>query len=478
MKKRFRKLLALTVSLVLVVSGCVVFAENTIDEVTPAEKIENIVESIEFFSRYDSVNAASLYKSALDEVVNNNPELYEAALKAMLSSIDENSVYYNETEAKKLFEELNDEITGIGVNVIAGDGDIIVTQPIPESPAYKAGIKAGDIIIGADNVDLRGMDFDTAINYIRGEVGTKVRIKILRSGIPEPLEFLIAREKVLSSPLDYEVVEKNGKKIMVITLYSFTDTSFEHFKEALNKADAEKITNIIIDLRNNGGGYLEQAIEIANLFLPKDALITTEEHKYEIFNRRYFADGSGKKYNTVVLINGISASASEVLTAALSENGVARVIGEKSYGKGTVQTIVGAPDNAVLKYTTAFYTTPKGNNIHEIGITPDIKVENSTTPVDMSEFNEFTLSRVYKIGEVNEEIKNAKKMLEKLGVFLGEINDVYDENLKIAVTTYQKIQGLFPYGVLDITTQHNLYETLRMSEVVVDDQMEMAINMF
>ncbi len=469
-----KRILSWLVVLALTLSACPVFAEES----SLMENIESIAENIEIFTRYEEIDKESLYKSALAEVMEKNPELYESVLRAMLSSIDENSAYFNEEESKKFFESLNDEVTGIGVNVISNDGNIIVTQPIPGSPAEKAGIRAGDIIIGADDIDLRGMDFDFALEYVRGPVGTTVNVKVIRSGVKEPITFPIVRTEVVSNPIDLEIVDEDNKKIAIITIYSFTDTAYEHFAEALKKADGEGISNIIIDLRNNGGGYLDQAVNIANLFLPKDALITKEDHKLDIFDKEYRADGNGGKYRVAMLINGMSASASEVLTAALSENGAARVYGEKSFGKGTVQTLIELPQNAVMKYTTAFYTTPLGNNIHGVGIVPDVEVKNSKKAVDMTEFDFFELKKVYRIGDKDREIENAKRMLERFGIFVGEINDIYDENLKIAVTTYQRVQGLYPYGVLDITTQHNLYETLRNSEIEVDDQLAAAKKWF
>lgn len=445
---------------------------------TAGENLQKIVKNLEVYVRYEDVDRASLYESAALEMLKQNPELYEAALKAMLSSIDENSVYYTEEESKKLFDKLSDEVVGIGVNVLSSGGNIIVANPIPGSPADKGGIRAGDIIIAADDVDLRGMDFDTALDYVRGKEGTTVTVKVMRSGISEPLSFTLLREKVTANPVSYEEKEYDGKKISVITIHSFTENVLEHFKEALAKADASNIKNIIIDVRGNGGGYFDQAIGIADLFLPKDAVITTEDHKIDLFNQTYTASGKGKEYKVVMLINGMSASSSEVLTAALHENGVAAVIGEKSFGKGTVQSIVTTPDDGVMKYTTAYYLTPEGNNIHKKGIQPDMTVENSTKAVDLSQFGTFSFAKKYEVGDRGEEVRYAKEMLEYLGIFVGEVNDVYDENLKIAVSTYQRMKNLYSYGVLDITTQLNLYETLRSAEVEVDDQMTAALEYF
>ena len=484
MKKTFKILSICLLIAILSFSLGTVMAEEaeTTEEIVEnselADSLTAIASKLEILVRYDEVDKESLYESALVEIIKNNPELYETALDAMLSSIDENSAYYNENETKQLMDTLTDEVNGIGVNVLMNDGSIIVSQPIPGSPAEKAGIRAGDIIIGANDIDLRGLDFDMALDYIRGPVGTKVDVKIIRSGIDEVLTFSIVRELVVSSPIEYELIEQDEKKIAKITVYSFTDTSFEHFKEALEKADSDGTKNIIIDLRNNGGGYLSQAVQIADLFLPEGKIITTEDYKLSVLNKVYMAKGEETDYDVVVLINGISASSSEVLTAALSENGIAKVIGEKSFGKGTVQTIAEAEENSVIKYTSAYYLTPNGNNIHKKGIVPDAEVVNTTKPVDMSEFEMFTLAKKYMLGDTGTEVENAKKMLEYMGFFIGEINDVYDENLKIAVSTYQQYKGLYPYGVLDITTQHNLYETMKKVEVEVDDQLQAAINAF
>ncbi len=482
MKKSIRNnfivwLLIITMSFA---SSAVFATEPEKDEkpLTMSEKIGNIINNLSLLSRYSEVDGESLYKAAFEAAFNENPELYEKVMKGILSSIDENSLYYNADEGKKFLQDLNDEVTGIGVNVFSNDGLIIVSEPIPGSPAEKAGVRAGDIIIGADDVDLRGMAFEPALEYVRGNVGTWVKIKILRSGIPEPLTFSIKREKVSSNPVSYEIIENEGKKIGKIRIYSFTKNVAEEFGKVLNQISAKGIKNIIIDVRDNGGGYLDQAVAIADMFLKKDALITTEEHKFSLLNKVYKASGKGKTFETVVLINEMSASASEVLTAALCENNAAKSVGQKSFGKGTVQTVSSLDDGSIIKFTSAYYLTPQGNNIHKLGITPDVVVENSQKPIDMSDFDMFKLSGRYSVGDKGEEIMLAKKMLKKLGIFIGEVNEVYDENLKIAVSTYQKIKGLFSYGVLDITTQMNLYDTMRTSTEEVDDQLQRAIEMF
>lgn len=478
MIKNRKKVAALILCFVLTFS--VVFAQDaeTKADKTAAEKVKAIADSLTMYARYPEVNRESLYGAALMKLLEDNPEFYEKAVKAMAESIDENSDYYNAEEAQRLYERLEDEVTGIGVSVLSSDGSIIVSKAFPSSPAEKAGIISGDIIIEANGTDLRGLELDRAIQYIRGPVGTKVELKLIRSGVAEPITVSVVREKVTNESAELEIIEQDNKKIAKISLYSFTENSLESFKKSLKKAENEGINNIIIDLRNNGGGYFDQAIGIADLFLEKDDIITTEDHKISILNKVYKASGKGKKYNTVVLINGYSASSSEVLTAALKENGAAKVIGERSFGKGTVQTLARTSDSSLIKYTAAYYLTPLGNNIHKVGIYPDAVVKNSTKNVDMSKFELFKLQNKYKLGDKGAEIKQAKEMLQMMGLFIGEVNEVFDENLKTAVKNFQKAVGIFSYGELDITTQYSLYHELSRMKVEVDDQLQAAIDAF
>ena len=480
--KGLRKIVGCILALTMIISSLsvITFAadvstEKSKEEIRLSDEIARIINNLAILSRYENITKESLYKVAFETVFQDNPQLYEPVMKALLSSIDENSAYFNSDEAKQFLQDLNDEVTGIGVNVFSSEGNIIVSEPIPGSPAERVGIKAGDIIIGADQFDLRTMEFEEALDKIRGKEGTRVKIKINRSGIAEPLSFIVTREKVILNPIGYEIIENNGKKIGKIRIYSFTKTVSVEFAKALKEITSKGINNIIIDVRDNGGGYLDQAIEIADMFLPKGAVITTEEHKVSMLNHRYVASGKGGKYNVVILVNNMSASASEVLTAALVENNAAKSVGERTFGKGTVQTMSMTPDGGIIKYTSAFYLTPNGDNIHKAGIQPTVEIKNSLVPADMSQFDMFSLSNTYRLGDKGKEVELAKKMLKYMGVFVGEVNETYDENLKIAVATYQKIDGLFSYGVLDITTQLNLYDELRNLKVETDDQLQRAI---
>ena len=481
MKNIARVMIAWTLAVVMVFSYTIVFAETS----SAAEKgnsnikdLKQIAKNIAIFGRYESLTEGSLYMEALEALIEENPQLYEKAVRAMVESVDENSAYYNSSQTSAFLNDLGDEVIGIGVSVLSQNGTIVVSQPIPGSPAEKAGIKAGDIIVAADGIALKNMSFEKAIEHIRGKEGTSVKITVIRSGIDVPMNFTMVRETVTSSSLDLEIIEEDEKRIARITVYSFTKNVAAQFEQALNRIDEQGIKKLIIDLRDNGGGYFDQAIQISDMLLPAGKLIATEDHKVDLLDKQYKTTGIGRDYEIVVLINEMSASASEVMTAALMENNKATVIGTNSFGKGTVQAMYDVPNDSIMKFTVAYYLTPLGNNIHEKGITPHDFVENSTVPVDMSQFKIFKYQNVYRIGDKSEEIQNAKEMLKLLGLFHGEINSIYDENLKIAVNIFQQSKGLYPYGVLDLTTQVSLYDTLAAAKTEVDDQLQAAIDAF
>ena len=339
----FKGVIKKSVTWFLVVAILVSFTVPTFAQEVQAEKtlnlskeVERIINHLSIYSRYPEVTRDELYKTAFDAIFDRTSQEYETALKAVLSSIDENSAYYNTMESEDLLFSLNDEVVGIGVNVFSGDGKIIVSEPIPGSPAEIVGIRSGDIITHADGFDLTKMDYEAAIRKIRGPEGTKAKITILRTGVEKPITFEIVRARVVQNPVSYEVVEQDDKKIGYIRISSFTQTTAENFEAALKEMEKIGTKDIIIDVRDNGGGFIEQAVLIANMLLPEKGLvIVKEEHKIEFFNKDYRSDGKGKKFNVVMLTNERSASASEILIAALCENGAAKSVGTKTYGKGT-----------------------------------------------------------------------------------------------------------------------------------------------
>ncbi len=469
MKRIFSALLIICILL----CGCVFAEEAAVPLYTNRDILSGIGRNIELYGVYGQFDSEELYLSTLSGILDKHPEMYDEVLKIMLSSMDKYGAYYTPEEAEKFLENLSDSITGIGITVNSIDGNLIINQVMPETPAERAGLAAGDIIISADGVNLTGMDLDAAISHIRGTVGTSVSLTVIRGNLGQ-LTFSIVRDNIISSPIDYEILDDG---IGYIRIYSFAEHTSDYVSEALAAFSEKGIKDIIIDLRDNGGGYLSEAVAIADMFLPEGKIITKEDHRLDLFDRTYTATGADPGYNTAILINENSASASEVLTAALAENNYATTIGERSYGKGTVQTMNGLISGGIIKYTVAFYLTPLGKNIDEIGISPDLNVNNTLEPVDLTQFTEPSYKNTYYVGMSSPEIRYIKEMLAYMGVYSGEVNDYFDENLRIVLEALQKsISPSTPSGTLDPAMQINIFGFLGQSKVRADNQLTVAKN--
>lgn len=437
--------------------------------------ISAVARHLNIYGRYEEIDYASLYSGALTRLIENNPELYHEALKGMLESVDEHSEYYTKEEAEMFFQNLDGEITtGIGVTLeFTEKYGAVVTSVIPDTPAERAGIRVGDVLVSADGVSLIGLKSETILSMVRGEKGTTVVVGVDRGGLT--LEFTMVREPVIGTSVESEIFEEDGKRVMVIRIYGFLSNTAVEFNKALEKAKKEKIKNLIIDLRDNGGGLLDQAIAMADCFVPEDAIITTQDQKIQMFNKVFKGSkGTKPKYDIVLLLNEFSASASEVFAAALYENDLATIIGTKSFGKGTIQSVSNLQTGGAIKYTMGFYLTPKGNNINKVGLTPDIYVENSKVKMNPDHFGKFVYDTVYQEGDSGKEIKMAKQILEFIGLYQGEINEEFDRDLYYAIYAFQTQTNLYPYGVLDLTTQVQLRNHLGLSEREQDDQMAEA----
>jgi carboxyl-terminal processing protease len=343
-------------------------------------------------------------------------------MKSLLSSTDKYGAYFTPVEAKAMLEDLSDSITGIGVSVTSVDGNLIIGQVLPDTPAERAGLLVGDRLISANGISLVGMDLDTATGHIKGPVGTTVNLVVDRDSVGQ-ITLAIVREVITTEPVTSKILDE---KIGYIEIISFSTNTNLYVASALGDFRRAGIKDVIIDVRNNAGGYYNEAIATADLFLPNKAIISSEDHRVNILDKTYTAKGDNPGYNTVILMNEYSASASEVLSAALSENNAATLIGKKSYGKGTVQTMISLANGGMMKYTTAFYLTPTGKNIEGIGLTPHIAVENTRESIDLSQFTAFKYKHTYSVGMSNPEIKSAKEMLNFLGLYHGEINEYFD----------------------------------------------------
>lgn len=281
--------------------------------------VQAVSSHLSAYGRYEGINGRSLYQAAVDRLMEENPDVYHTVLKAMLESVDEYSEYYTVEETRELEKTLTGEITtGIGVTLDFTDGSqAVIASVIPGMPAERAGLQVGDILVRANGTELRGVNSETILSLVRGEAGTTVCLEIERDG--KVLNFEMIREPLIGTSVTSEIYEEDDRKVLYIKLYGFIENTASAFRDALKEAKQEGISHFILDLRDNGGGMLDQAIEVADCFVPKGKIITTEDHKNPIFNQIFYGtEGEKTTGEIVVLVNEYSASASEVLAAALA----------------------------------------------------------------------------------------------------------------------------------------------------------------
>jgi carboxyl-terminal processing protease len=293
---------------------------------------------------------------------------------------DPYTVYFPPVEAEAFAEEISGNFGGVGMEVGMRDGIVTVIAPLPGTPAEKAGILAGDIILKIDDESTEGMNTDEAVRRIRGEKGTMVRLTIFREGDTEMREISITRDSI-----DVPTIKTEVKgDVFIIALYSFNALAEFEMQNALRTYVKSGKEKLVLDLRGNPGGYLEAAVSIASYFLPMGEVVVRENFGGATEEKQYRSQGRelGKRApkRMVVLVDGGSASASEILAGALKEHGVATLIGETTFGKGSVQELVELEDGSSLKVTIAHWLTPNGVSISDGGLAPDIEVER--TPED------------------------------------------------------------------------------------------------
>ena len=304
----------------------------------------------------------------------NDKKIYGAIQGLTASYGDPYTVFFPPAESKLFKEDIAGDFGGVGMEIGIKDKQLQVVTPIKDSPAERAGVKTGDLIISINSTSTAGMSTDEAVKLIRGPKGTEVKITFIPVGTNKPLVRTITRDTI-KVPTIY-VVNKDGG-ITVISLYSFTAQSAELFRNALRQFVLSGNHKLILDLRRNPGGYLESAWDIASWFLPAGKVIVTEDFgknsNPNIFKSKGY-DIFNNNLKMLILVDGGSASASEILAGALKEQGVAKLVGTKTFGKGSVQELVNITDNTSLKVTIASWLTPNGHNLSHDGLEPDYNV--------------------------------------------------------------------------------------------------------
>lgn len=305
------------------------------------------------------------------------------AIKGMLNSLDPYSVYLSAENFKQVEIGTSGEFGGVGVEITVKNGYLTVITPIEGGPAEKAGIQPGDIILSIDGTDARDFTTNEAAELMRGPKGSKVELLVKSEDEKEPKEIEVKRDTIKLKSVSSRIVDNNYG---YIKLSQFSKNSREELVDSLKKLETEKgskLEGLILDLRNNPGGLLDQAVELSDLFLD-EGLIVSVRGRFDNTSKEYHADKGNKLYDLpmVVIVNRGSASASEVLAGALKDNKRAKVVGIKTFGKGSVQSIIELGDGTGLKLTTAKFYTASGKTISEVGILPDYNVENSKSRDD------------------------------------------------------------------------------------------------
>ncbi len=424
------------------------------------------------------------YKDVSDE------EALKAALKGMFSALDPYSDFYDPEETEALNNSLNGNFVGIGAGLEKTDKGVKITKVYEGSPAEKVGVYEGDIITAVDGNSVLDKDAEAVAAIIRGTEGTWVRISILRGD--KTKEFSIVRGVVTISPVEYRL---EGDKAYIL-IDSFGLGTSERFSKALAEADKSKIQKIILDLRGNGGGYVDEAVKIAEQLIPPGVITTLAYKSDEMSDRVYSATKTHPDYIVAVLVNKGTASASEILAGALEDAGNGYLIGQNTFGKGIFQNMfcVLTPE-AFLKYselhgdeyvtelqwmsyygvfpdkdeilgtvklTTGHYLTPKGRAIHGIGLKPAVILPDAATPngVVLSSVKFLSSTTPISINQYDVEVYQTESILKAGGFFTGTPDRQFDTETQDAVKRFQEKFALAPSGIIDIKTRDQLNKTL------------------
>lgn len=383
-------------------------------------------------------------KNYVEEV--DDSALIRNAIRGMLSNLDPHTVYMPPSAYKELRIDTSGKFGGIGVEVWIRGGVLTVVAPVEGTPADKAGIKTGDKIIKIDGVNTRELDLSQAILKMRGKVGSKATLTVIRDDAKKPFDIIVNREIIKIPSIRSEILEK---EYGYVKIRSFQERTARDLKKELEKFEkAGALNGLIVDMRDNPGGLLDQAVDVADLFLDKGVILTTESRGREIERREATVKGKTPSYPIIVLVNGGTASASEIVAGALQDHARALVLGTQTFGKGSVQTVVEMDDGSALKLTIALYFTPKGRSIQAQGIMPDVVVLNQLPQTAEKEAKEKVREQ-----DLPGHLEAPAERLESVeSIIPKEVRADYQK--KVALD-YLKSWEIFRSGSADVNSQNN-----------------------
>ncbi len=435
-------------------------------------------------------------------------DMVDKTVQGMFGSLDDYTTYMSNDEKNSFMDTMSGAFGGIGVTLQTSGDYILVLNVIPSSPAEKAGILQGDKIVEADGVNLKKATIGQASSIIKGEVGTTVKLGIMRDQFSKTIYKEIRRAIVKMSPVTSEIRNDIG----YIKLDLFNENTEEFISKALVEMDAKKITRIILDLRDNPGGEVSQAVAVARKFVPK-GLITKLDYKSEKYDDlEYYSNLEKAKYKLAVLVNGGSASASEIVSGAIQDTGAGKLVGTETFGKAKFQSFIplltvdafkkyrkqysisaiNAYDLMVngiypsddeiagyAKMTLGVYYTPKGKMIDGAGLTPDIKVDDPKPAggISVGSIKKLTVTVEPGLNAQGEDIDNAEKLLKVMGYKIARPDTTLDSGTVAVLKEYQKKAGLRVSGMLDKKTQISLNNDLLKIIAIYDAQYNAAVNL-
>lgn len=442
-------------------------------QIVPPPNADNQSNSPESLEKVEQAYSL-IFNSYVEKV--EEKKLVEGAIKGMLSTLeDPYSVYMDKETAKQFNDTLQSSFEGIGAEVSTVDGKIMIVSPFKNSPAEKAGLKPNDQILKVDGESIEGLDLYEATLKIRGKKGTAVELEIERKGLREPLKVKVVRDEIPQITVHSDLKKVNGEKVGYLEITSFSEDTSKEFAKELKALEKEGMDSLLIDVRGNPGGLLSSVEEILRELIPKDKpLYQIEERSGE--KTRYFSTLEKEKdYPIGVLTDKGSASASEILAGALKEAGGYPTIGEKTFGKGTVQQAVPMGDGSNIKLTLFKWLTPDGNWIHKKGVEPTVEVSQpaifNTHPIQVE--------KPLKLDTNNEQVKNAQEILSGIGFAPGRQDGYFSEETETAVKAFQRKSGMKVTGVIDAKTATALEDAAReeMKKEENDVQLQTALRL-
>lgn len=400
-------------------------------------------------------------------------KIVNGAVHGMIAALnDPYSSFMEKEEAEQFNHSIEGAFTGIGAEVTMENGEVTVVSPIKGSPAEKAGVKPKDVLISINGESLEGKSLNEAVAKIRGPKGTKAKLLIKRAGQSAPLELVVVRDEV-----DMETVYPKmlDGSIGYIEIRQFSLNTFERFKEELEKLEKQGMKGLVIDVRSNPGGVLDIVQKMTELFVPEGkAIVQVEDRNKD--RSSYLSKGTAKlkPYPVAMLTNKGSASASEIMASALKESAGAKLIGEHTFGKGTVQTSYKSEDGGLIKITIAKWLTPQGNWIHQKGIEPDVAVRQPdfyyVAPVAKDKTLSFDMN--------DEHVKNIQIMLDGLGYKPGRKDGYFSKETEAAVKAFQQAYKLDVTGKVDAKTGEQIEQAIikAMRDPKNDAQLHKAVD--